>query len=156
MAVTRAVLKEQMAKLETNYGKDRFIITPESFDLWEEMFADCDAKGFELAIDKCIKEEVYVPNIAAVMKHYRELSEEREALRETIKHEYGLMRSIWEEQYDSDTFDAIVEYIYRFPKKQRKVETIELAQRAISFYHDCTTAGRLERPTIKEYVEGAR
>lgn len=144
-----------LQKLEKAYGS-KLHFDQDLVDLWYEMFADCEEEGLKLAIDKCIKESEYVPNIAVVMNCYKELSEEREALRETIKHEYSLMRSIWEEEYDSDTYNTIVKYVYRFPKKQRKVEMVELAQRAISFHHDCTTVGRLQKPTIKEFVEGAR
>lgn len=152
----KAFLREQMIKLETNYGKDKFVITKEMFDLWYEMFQECEEEGLELAVKKCIKENEFAPNIAGLMKHYKELADEREDLKETIQHQYTTICSIWGEEYDSDTFKAIAEYIMRQPKKMRKVEMVELTHRAVSFSHSCDACGRLDKPTIKEYIEGAR
>lgn len=149
-------LREQMIRLETNYGAERFKISKEIFDLWVEMFADCDEEGFKLAVTKCIQESEYAPNIAGLMKYYKQLDEERSELGDTIKAQYRKMRSFWPEEYDSDTYKAIVEYLMRFPKKTRKVEMIELSQRAISFSFNCDGCGRKDKPTIKEYIEGER
>lgn len=156
MGMTKEFLLKQMSRLEVNYGKDRFKVDQDIFDLWYEMFADCNEQAFKLAVDRCIKESDFAPNIAGVMKYYRAIEEEHDDLAETIRNQYRKMCSFWTEEYDSDTFNAIVEYIYRFPKKMRKVEMVELSQRAISFSFDCDGCGRKDKPTIKEYVEGAR
>lgn len=149
-------LRTQMIKLETNYGRDKFQITPEMFDLWYEMFSNCAEEGLKLAVDKCIMENEYAPNIAGLMKYYKELEEERNDLRDTIQHQYTTIRSIWGEKYDGDTFKTIAEYIMRQPKKLRKIEMVELTHRMVSFSHDCDIAGRLDKPTIKAYIQGAR
>lgn len=149
-------LREQMIKLETNYGKDKFHITKEIFDLWKEMFADCNEQAFKLAVDKCIKENEFAPNIAGLMKYYKAIEEEHDEMKKVLNEQYRKICSLWTEEYNSDTFNAIVEYIYRFPKKMRRVEMIELTQRAISFSFDCDGCGRKDKPTIKEYVQGAR
>lgn len=154
--VTKKVLKEQLEKLQTNYGVERFDITPDVFKLWYEMFADCDENGFKLAVANCIKENEYAPNIAGLMKYYRTLEQDRAEIAEVMKSKYTTMRSMWREEYDSDTFKAIIEYIFRFPKEQRKVQMVELTHHAISFYNDCRNVGRQDIPTIKEYVEGKR
>ena len=60
------------------------------------------------------------------------------------------------ESYDKETFNEIVKYIMRQPRSMRKVEMIELQQRAVSFAHDCEGCGRRDKPTIKEYVQGKR
>lgn len=152
----KAFLREQMMKLETNYGKDKFVITKEMFELWYEMFQNCEEPGLKLAVDKCIKESEFAPNIAGLMKYYKAIEEEHEEMREVLNNQYRKIYSLWPEKYDSDTFKAIVEYICRFPKKMRKVEMIELTQRAISFSYDCDGCGRKDKPTIKEYLQGAR
>lgn len=156
MGITKEFLLNQMRKLETNYGKEKFVVNPNLFDLWYEMFQSCEEEGLKLAVDKCIKESEFAPNIATLMKFYKELENEREVMKEIISHEYGLMRSVWEEEYDDDTFKTIVEYVYSKPKKNRKVEMVELSQTAISFYHELETRGIQERPTILEYVKGVK
>lgn len=149
-------LQEQMKRLETNYGREKFVITKDIFDLWKEMFSDCNEQAFKLAVDKCIKENEFAPNIAGLMKYYKAIEEEHEEMKEVLNNQYRKIYSLWPEKYDSDTFKAIVEYICRFPKKMRKVEMIELTQRAISFSYDCDGCGRKDKPTIKEYLQGAR
>lgn len=64
--------------------------------------------------------------------------------------------SIWGEQSDQSTYDALINHVMRFPKDQRKNLIIEMAQMAHSFYNDCRNCGRQDIPTIKEYVEGKR
>ena len=143
-----------LQKLEKAYsGKLHF--DQDLVDLWYEMFEDCEEEGLKLAVARCIKESEFPPNIATLMKFYKELADEREEMGRFISHEYGLMRSLWEEEYSDDTFNAIVEYVFSKPKINRKVEMVELSQRAISFYHDCIANGRKDIPTIKEYVKGA-
>ena len=149
-------LQEQMRRIETNYGREKFVITKDIYDLWKEIFNDCDEKGFKLAVDKYIKENEFAPNIAGIMKCYKALENDRNELKETIKHQYTTMCCIWGEEYDKETYNEIVQYVMRFPKSMRKVEMIELQQRACSFAHDCDACGRADKPTIKEYVQGAR
>ena len=134
-----------MIKLETNYGKDKFHISKDIFDLWFEMFAGCEEQGLKLAIEKYIRESEYPPNIA-----------ERADLVETIKAQYSIIRSIWGESYDAETLKTIQDYIVKFPKKTRKVEMVELTHDAVSFRHDCDACGRVDIPTIKEYIQGKR
>lgn len=152
----KAFLREQMIKLETNYGKDKFIITKEMFDLWYSMFSECDELGLKFAVEKCIKENEFAPNIANLMKCYKELEEERADLAETIRNQYSIICSIWGEKFDLETLKEIQKYIIRFPKKTRKVEMVELTHDAVSFRHDCDACGRKDIPTIKEYILGVR
>ena len=146
-------LREQMKKIETNYGSEKFKISKEIFELWLEMFADCEKEGFRLAVDRCIKESEFAPTIATVMKFYKELADEREEMRRLIEHEYGLMKSVWGEKDDAETFNSIVRYVYKQPKKERRVRMVELSQESISYYHDLIAKGIQQIPTIKEYVE---
>lgn len=156
MGISREFLKDQMKKLETNYGKDKFRMTQDTFELWYEMFADCEEDGLKIAVDNCLKENEFAPNIAGLMKYYKELEKERNEIIESMTSSYNTMRNAWGEKYDKTTFRAIVDYIFRFPKEQRKVQTVELTHHAISYYNDCVYVGRADIPTIKEYVEGKR
>lgn len=144
-----------LQKLEKAYvSKIKF--DQDLVDLWYEMFEGCEEEGFKMAVDKCIRENEFPPNIAGVMKCYKELENERQELGDLIKHQYTTIMSIWGENYDKDTHNAIIKYIFRFPKRTRKVEMVELTQRAVSYKHDCDMCGRKDIPTIKEYVEGKR
>lgn len=154
--ITQKFLKEQLIKLQTNYGKEKFDLSKDMFNLWYEMFADCEEEGLRIAVSNCIKESEFAPNIAGLMKFYRELETGRLEIAETMNSKYTNIRSYWGEKYDHDTFKAIVEYIFRFPKEQRKVQMKELTHNAIRFYIDCRRCGRQDIPTIKEYVEGKR
>ena len=154
--ISRKFLKEQLHRLQTNYGNEKFDVTQDMFNLWYEMFENCEEDGLRLAVSNCIKENEFAPNIAGLMKYYRDLEDSRKEIAEVMKSKYTTMRCMWEESYDSETFKAIVEFIFRFPKEQRKVQMIELTQHAISFYNDCRNCGRQDIPTIKEYVEGKR
>ena len=156
MGISKEFLLKQMGRLELNYGKDRFRVEQDMFDLWYEMFQECEEPGLKLAVDKCIKENEFAPNIAGLMKYYKALEDERNDLRDTIQHQYTTIRSIWGEKYNKDTYEAIVEYIMRQPKNLRKVEMVELTHRAVSFAHDCDACGRTVRPTIKGYLQGER
>ena len=156
MGITKVFLLEQMARLELNYGKDKFKADQNVFGLWYEIFQDCEEPGLKLAVDKCLKENEFAPNIAGIMKYYKELETEKNDLVETIKHQYRTIRVIWGEKYDTATYKEIVDYILRFPKKTRKLEMVEFTQRAVSFSHDCDACGRVDKPTIKEYIQGAR
>ena len=156
MAITKDFLKKQMCRLETNYGKEKFRITQDIFDLWYDMFKDCNEQGLKLAVDKCIKESEFAPNIAGLMKYYRELETKHNELVDLVKHQYAIMRSIWEEEYDDDTFMELWAYVNRFPEKSRKVEIVELTHRAVSFKHDCEGLGRTDTPTILRYLQGDR
>ena len=156
MGISKEFLLKQMGRLELNYGKDRFRVEQDMFDLWYEMFQECEEPGLKLAVDKCIKENEFAPNIAGLMKYYKALEDERNDLRDTIQHQYTTIRSIWGEKYDKDTYESIVEYIMRQPKNMRKVEMVELTHRAVSFAHDCDACGRTDKPTIKRYIQGER
>lgn len=154
--VSKKFLKEQLSKLQVNYGKDKFDISPDAFNLWYEMFADCEEEGLRIAVSNCIKENEFAPNIAGLMKYYKTLEQDRSEIKEIMQSKYNTLRCMWNEDPDSDTFKAIVDYIFRFPKEQRKVQMVELTHNAIAFYNDCRYCGRQNIPTIKEYVEGKR
>lgn len=150
--IERAKFIPYLQKLEKAYAP-KLNFTRDMVDLWYEMFQDCEEEGLRLAVDNCIKSSEFAPNIATLMKFYRELADERETMRRHIEHEYGLMKAIWGEKDNAETFDAIVKYIYKFPKTERKEKMVALSQEANSYYHDLIIEGVQDIPTIKEYVE---
>lgn len=154
--VKKEFLLNQMSRLELNYGKERFKVTQDIFDLWYEMFENCNERMLKQAVSKCIKENEFAPNIAGLMKYYKEIEDAHNELLDTINSKYRTIRSIWEEPFDEDTAKEIYAYVIRFPEKTRKTEMIELAHKAISFRYDCSACGRTEIPTIREYVMGKR
>lgn len=146
-----------LQRLEIAYSpKFQFGNDQTKFNLWYDMFSDCDEEGLMCAVDKCIKENEFPPNIAALMKCYKELESERADLAETIKNQYMIICSIWGEKYNLETLREIQKYILKFPKKVRKIEMVELTHDAVSFKHDCEARGRIDIPTIKEYIQGER
>ena len=154
--ITKKSLKEQLIKLQTNYGTDKFDLSQEKFDLWYEMIGECDERILEAAVKNCIKENEYPPTIATLMKFYREVEAAREEIHTLMKTEYSNMRSYWGERYDSETFRAIIEYVFRYPKDQRKAEMVSLTHRAVSYYNNCIYSGKEKIMSIKEYVESER
>ena len=156
MAIDKSKLKKLMCKLETNYGKDKFAIDQKIFDLWYDMFKNCNETGLTQAVDRCIKENEFAPNIAGLMKYYKQLENEHNDLVSCVKSQYTLMRSVWQEPYDFTTLNELYDYANRFPDGTRKTEITEFARQAVSFRRDCDVCGRKEIPTILEYVKGAR
>lgn len=55
--------KKEIAKLQVAYNKE---FTKEQSRLWFKEFMTVDIREFEQAIDKTIKEVVFIPNIADV------------------------------------------------------------------------------------------
>lgn len=153
--IERSEFLKLLQRLDRAYvGK--LVFTQDLIDLWYDMFKDCNEQGLKLAVDKCIKESEFAPNIAGLMKYYRELETKHNELVDLVKHQYAIMRSIWEEEYDDDTFMELWAYVNRFPEKSRKVEIVELTHRAVSFKHDCEGLGRTDTPTILRYLQGDR
>ncbi|MBP5422478.1 MAG: hypothetical protein J6Y78_08575 [Paludibacteraceae bacterium] len=154
--ISKDFLKQQLIRLQTNYGSDKFDLSKTAFDLWYEMFSDCDEDGLRVAVTNCIKESEFAPNIAGLMKYYRALEVEHEELKQSIRSNYTNLMSKWRESYSKETLQAIKEFVLRFPKEQRIMRMEELTYNAFKFYDDCVSCGRKQIPTIKEYVEGKR
>lgn len=154
--ITKEFLLEQMGKLELNYGKDKFEVNQDVFELWFEMFKDCDKKILEKAVRKCLLESEFAPNVAGVMKYYKQLADAHYDYVDFIKHQYTLLRSVWEEPEDNETMLDLYAFSMRFPENQRRTNLVEYIHTACSFRHDCDVCARLDIPTIKEYIQGAR
>ena len=154
--ITREFLLNQMHRLELNYGRDRFVVNQNVFELWYDMFKTCTQDNLKSAVDKCIKESEFAPNVAGLMKFYKELSTEHDEYITFVKREYTLMRAVWQEEKDPGTVIELYQFSLKFPEKQRKTLLVELTQNSCSFRHDCDACGRTDIPTIKEYIQGKR
>ena len=138
-----------MIKLEQNYGKDRFKITQQIFDLWSEMFKDYSEEGLKVSVDEYIKTSEYPPTVASIAKIYREKSEYREELRSYLKNKYIWVSKWYEEEPTQEVFAEFCRYIMRFPKDDRKSKADEITRKAISYYNN-----KQNQKTFREYLEG--
>lgn len=156
MAITKDFLRDQMKRLEINYGVDKFHVTKEIFELWLEVLADCNEEPFKLAVDRCIKKSEFAPNIAGLMKYYREVCDEHNAFINSLTSSLTIISSIWGEKKSPEAFSALREYMERFPASTRSIELVEFTHKAVSFRNDCRACGRIDIPTITEYIQGKR
>lgn len=156
MGITKEFLGEQMTRLETNYGAEKFKINQALFDLWYEMFHDCEEEGLKLAVDRCIKKSEFAPNIAGLMKYYKEVCDEHNAFINSLTSSLTTISSIWGEKKSPEAFSALREYMERFPASTRSIELVEFTHKAVSFRNDCSACGRIDIPTITEYIQGKR
>lgn len=156
MSISKEFLRDQMKKIETNFGREKFSITKEMFELWYEMFSECNEEGLRQAVIQCLKESEFAPNVAGVMKYYRQIAEAHNDYADLVRHQYAILRSVWEEKEDPGTLLELYNFSMRFPENQRRTNLIEYVHTACSFRHDCDVCARLDVPTIKEYIQGAR
>lgn len=138
-----------MIKLEQNYGKDRFKITQQIFDLWSEMFKDYSEEGLKVSVDEYIQTSEYPPTVASIAKIYRTKAEYREELRSYLKNKYIWVSKWYEEEPTQEVFALFCRYIMRFPKDDRKSKADEITRKAISYYNN-----KQNQKTFREYLEG--
>ena len=148
-------LKEQMARIETNYGKERFRVSQPMFDLWYEMFADCETMGFKASVDKYIMTSDYPPTVAGIRKIYEELKANRKHLVSVINSNYRTAITWFEEQGDDETYSAFTNYVCRFPEDMRENKAKELACRVIAYCvnRDDNKMAKEQRISLKSFIE---
>ena len=148
-------LAEQMARIEANYGRDRFKITQQVFDLWFEMFSDCEKAGFKASVEKYMKTNEFAPTVAGIRKVYEELKAYREHMKTVIMANYRKAMYWFEEKADADTYLAYANYVYMFPEKEREAKAVELANKAIGYWINCDDMGvpENERDSLKQFIE---
>lgn len=148
----RIFIQQQLKRLETNYGKERFKITQPMFELWAEMFKDLDENGIKASVDEYIKTSEFPPNVASIMKIYNAKNQSRNEFGNYLKSKYIQMCRWYEEQGNNDTYDRIVDYIFNQPVDERKKAIDEMTKEAIEFYHDCAENG--EPKSINKFLQG--
>lgn len=153
--IDKNFLKEQMIRLELNYGKDKFKITKPMYELWFEMFKDYDPKGLKAAIDKYMMTSEFAPNVASINNTYQKLADEREHLERVIIAKYKWVAHWFEEQPNIESYNAFMNYVCKFPVSAREGVAESLALKAVQYWNDCCENGVPEqaRFTVKEYVE---
>lgn len=154
--ISKKELKSILEKLELAYGSKFPVFDNPKVALWYEMFKDCSKEGLLEAVDRCIKESEFPPNVATLTKFYKEVASEHNELIQEVRSKYKSIATVWHENYDADTFNTLLEYVMRFPKETQKTEIQEFAYKAISFMRNCEGCGRQDYPTIKEYIQGKR
>ena len=152
MGVEKKFLRDQLFYLNNYYGDTYFPYKQEVFDVWYEIFKDFDEVGLKRAIEKYIQKEKYAPVPASIIYYYNILDKERKELGRQIRNTYTNIRSVWEEEYDKDTYKALMDYVMKQPKEQRINKLQDLKYSAISYAHDCDATGNT-KTTIKEYIE---
>ena len=143
----REVFKDQLINLTKLYAP-RFEFDQEKFDLWYDMFSDCDTEGIKAAINKLVQESEYVPTIASLRKCYNELEEKRRKLAHTIQSDYQILVSLFGED-DEETYRLFKEKVIN--SKDRITKANEITTELVSEYHDYQNDG-LEIPPLKELL----
>ena len=149
--VNKGFVKEQMGRLETNFGKDRFKVTQSLFDLWYEMFQDLDENGIKASVDEYIKTSEYPPTIASIMKIYNAKKEYREHLRRFIKAKYTWVYKWFEEEMSEDVYQKLIDMVFSYPKEVREKVMTDFAYEATSYYTNNALIGK--KVTVGEFLE---
>lgn len=129
-------LRDQMIKLETNYGKDRFKITKEMFELWYEMFKDFSEEGIKSSVNQYIRENEYPPTIAGIMKIYREKDKRREDVRNYVKGNYSYVSHWCNEKPNSATYELFSKKCFCVPLGEIENKTDNLVQNIMDYYNN--------------------
>lgn len=145
---TKKFVKEQMMRLEQNYGKDRFKITLELFNLWYEMFKDCAEEGLKVSVDEYLRTSEYPPTIASIMNIYKSKSEYRKEISEYLKNRYVWVCRWIDECPTQETYRLLCRYIFKFPKEERKKQVEELIRKAMIYYNETQ-----ENKPFKDWLE---
>ena len=153
--MTKEFLRDQMRKLEINYGADKFRINQEMFDLWYEMSAELNDDIFQTAIIQTIKTCEYAPTFAAVMNKYREIEDYKKEMASFLYHQYSILRATWGENYDKETKLEFIRLVCDKPKETRKEFAINYTHEAVSYHHECEYEAR-ESPKLIDYLKGSR
>lgn len=153
--INKKFLQAQMKRIETNYGKAKFNVTQEVFDLWYEMFSKYDPNGFKVAIDEYMRTNEFPPNIAGITKTYQKLDDEREHIAQVVRAKYKWVARWFEEQPNIETYKLFATYVCSFPVAEREKQAEELAYQLVAYWNMCAEKGmrREARFTIKEFLQ---
>lgn len=154
--ITREYLREQMTRIESSYGRERFAITPAMFKTWYGLLGDYEPQGIKAAVDKCLLTSKYPPSIADVNLAYQEITDRRKHLGALINAKYKVIINWFEEKYDSETRKAFIDYVWSFPADEREKVICDVAYDAIDWWNDSNSQGLIPSGTItfKRFLEG--
>jgi hypothetical protein len=153
--ISKKFLKEQMQRIENNYGTSKFNVTQPMFDLWFDIFKDYDVMGFKCAVDEYLKTNEFAPNIAGINKIYQKMVEERDITSHICKAKYKWVARWFEQKPNWDSYKAFLGYVckYSFDKREKVAES--LASKLIAYWNDCDAKGIPieDRMTIEGFIK---
>ena len=144
-------MKEQMGRLEANYGIDKFKITKQMFELWCEMFADLDKEGVKASIDEYIRNNEFPPTVASIMKIYKAKETQRKEAQDYIENMYNWVARWYEEQPGEETYELFARHIRGRPLNEVKAATDILCEKLVNYYND--NSDNPDRKTLKEVLK---
>lgn len=146
---SREFIKNQVVRLEDNYGSDRFKLTQPMFELWCEMFKDANEDGLKVSVDEYIASNEYAPNIAGIMKIYKAKANYRKELHIFLLGKYKWVCRWYEEKPSQEVFSMFCKYIAKFPKDIQKTKADEVVRNAVSRYNSIH-----DGMTFEKYLKG--
>lgn len=149
--ISNKFLSKQMMKLEQNYGKDRFKITQQMFDLWSDMFKDYDEEGLRVSVDEYIQTSEYPPTIGSIAKIYRAKDNYRKEMASFLKSKYLWVCRWIEQKPTQEEFSWFCKYVMSYEKDERKSRADEIVRRVIARYNELP-----EKKTLREWIGNER
>lgn len=134
--VSKKFLKQQMMRLEQNYGVDRFKITLEMFNLWADIFKDYNEEGLRVSIDEYMRTSEYPPTVGSIAKIYKAKDEYRKNLLSYLKGKYIWICRWTEVEPTQEDFSMFCRYAVQFPASDRKQKVEEVVSKIVRYYND--------------------
>ena len=145
---SREFIQAELVRLEHNFGKERFKVTQQMFDLWSEIFADYEEEGVKVSVDEYLRTSEYPPTIASIIKIYKAKDEYRKELLSYLKGRYIWVCRWIEDKPTKETFSQFCKYAMSFPQKERKARVEEVISKAINYYNETQ-----ENKPFKDWLE---
>lgn len=150
---SREFMQKQVKRLETNYGKERFKVTQQMFDLWADMFKDLDEDGIKVSVDEYIKTNEFPPTVASIMKIYDAKNRVRQELGHYLKTKCTWISRWYEQPMTQEEIGLVKQMVTNVPVDNIKAFLDEMALEAVRFYNESVANG-VKDVTIKKFLEG--
>lgn len=147
----KETLLEELGRIEKFYGKDKFVMNQEIYELWYELISDYREDVFHESVNRYIQNNVYPPNLAGILQYYNEIVNLHDERMKKITSNCRRTASVWGEKLTNETFHAWMEYVKQFPLEEVTTKSQKLADKAYDYYYDCICKGE-EIPPLKEYI----
>lgn len=147
-------LKEQMLRLETNYGKEKFKVTQQMFNLWWEMLSELNDEGIKASVNEYMMTNEYPPTVASILKIYRAKEEQRKDVTEYVSSIYQLLSRWFDEAPNQETYDAFKRCTSTVSLGKVKEHTDYVAEKIMSYYHYFDDKDTSKRKKLIEVIRG--
>lgn len=144
--MTREEIKTQLEKLDLMY--ERFNITQALFNVWAENCKNLEAKTFERAIGEVIKHEEYPPNLATVLRYYREIEAENRAIISKARECYMRAISALGIPKNVDEYKAYLLMINAAPREERMELAENFSMMVVNYANKATSEGKKPKSFI--------